>query len=211
MTPTPGGALVLDLHGVLVTPTEPGHSAFLVDIELPPESWSDIRRTYLDEEAAWDQVERGELPLEEFCLELSQRIRDAGGVCSPAEAAHIWGRPHPFRESEPRRRLLRFALDRRPDVQIAIATNSIPEWRPVWEQLLPGVDGFDHTFDSSAMGARKPETRFWEQVEAQLGCSGSAIVNVDDRPQFVAAAQRRGWTALRFETEDQILGALTAG
>lgn len=54
---------------------------------------------------------------------------------------------------------------------------------------------FDTLFFSCEIGAKKPNARFYEAIEAALGLSGEQIAFWDDSPRHVDAAKERGWQA----------------
>jgi hypothetical protein len=64
--------VVWDLHGVLVTGHPADQAAFAQRVGLPADIWNEVRKAYCVDGLAWDQVERGEMTLEDFADELSQ-------------------------------------------------------------------------------------------------------------------------------------------
>lgn len=68
-------------------------------------------------------------------------------------------------------------------------------------RMMPDVMAlFDATVLSFEVGARKPAARFFERAIAATGGPAADCVYVDDRPDFVAAAQAlgmRGWVYAR--------------
>jgi putative hydrolase of the HAD superfamily len=76
-----------------------------------------------------------------------------------------------------------------------IASNQ-ERWRAEHlERSLRLARRFDRLFFSCRLGARKPEPRFYREVERQLGVAGEDILFWDDQPENVAAARERGWSA----------------
>jgi FMN phosphatase YigB (HAD superfamily) len=71
-------------------------------------------------------------------------------------------------------------------------------------RMMPGVMSlFDATVLSFEVGVRKPAARFFELAIAATGGPGADCVYVDDRPDFVAAAEAlgmRGWVYERGRT-----------
>lgn len=57
------------------------------------------------------------------------------------------------------------------------------------------VDGI---FYSAALGCRKPDREFFEQVTAALGFTPAEIAFIDDAEQNVDAARRHGWRAMHW-------------
>ncbi len=58
---------------------------------------------------------------------------------------------------------------------------------------------FERMFASSAMGARKPETQFWQMIADELGeATGPDVLLIDDSEKNVDAARRFGWQAVHY-------------
>lgn len=58
---------------------------------------------------------------------------------------------------------------------------------------------FESLFFSCDLGASKPDSAYYERIEASLGFAASQLVLVDDSERNVAAARERGWLAFRFD------------
>ena len=57
---------------------------------------------------------------------------------------------------------------------------------------------FERLFFSCELGVKKPDSRFYEAVEAALGLSGKQIRFWDDTPSHIEAAKKRGWQAVLY-------------
>lgn len=201
--------LVLDLHGVILSGVDQMHADFLREVPVDDESWAAILADFLDTPDGWGAVECGRVSFEAFCDDLARKVTKAGFACTPSQAGHVWGRPHPFAQSSLRWELLRFVEDINATVPVSIATNNAAAWRESWTAMIPQLDRFYRIFDSCEMGVRKPEAGFWRAVETGLSSSGAQIVFVDDRAPNVEAAQAHGWRAILFRDERQTVHELT--
>lgn len=67
---------------------------------------------------------------------------------------------------------------------------------------FPALSRFDIEVISGREGCIKPEPEIYALVEARTGLSGDALFFIDDRPENVAAAQRRGWRGTVFRRTD---------
>mgnify|MGYP001348056565 CR=1 FL=1 len=56
----------------------------------------------------------------------------------------------------------------------------------------------------------KPDSVIYEVFEQTTGCTGEAIVYLDDRPENIAAARERGWQAIQHVEPASTLPALAA-
>jgi putative hydrolase of the HAD superfamily len=63
---------------------------------------------------------------------------------------------------------------------------------------------FDRLFFSCELNRLKPEEEIYLHVERELGVAGTELLFLDDKPENVAAAQRRGWHGVVFESSDQL-------
>lgn len=57
------------------------------------------------------------------------------------------------------------------------------------------LNAFDHIFNSSVIGAAKPDAQIYAHIESVLGVAPGKIAYVDDSEGNVAAARDRGWNA----------------
>jgi epoxide hydrolase-like predicted phosphatase len=73
-----------------------------------------------------------------------------------------------------------------------------------------GYTQFDATVFSCEEGTCKPEPRIYEIALERLGVEPPEAVFVDDRADFIEGAQRLGMHAIRFESPEQVKGALVA-
>lgn len=60
----------------------------------------------------------------------------------------------------------------------------------------PVFSEFDGWVLSYHVGAMKPEARAYESVEALTRCRGASLLYVDDRPENIEAARKRGWRTI---------------
>ena len=72
----------------------------------------------------------------------------------------------------------------------------------------PLLDEFDFRVLSHEVGAAKPHPAIYAAAEAQAGCPPGAILYFDDVPEYVVAAQRRGWHAVQFREASDLAVAL---
>jgi putative hydrolase of the HAD superfamily len=72
-------------------------------------------------------------------------------------------------------------------------------------RLMPGAIAlFDATVLSFEVGLRKPSVQFYERVVATTGGSAEACMYIDDRPDFVAAAEALGIRGCVYRRGDAI-------
>ena len=64
-------------------------------------------------------------------------------------------------------------------------------------ERYPFMAGFAGYFLSYELGCMKPDARAYVAVEDATGCRPGELVFIDDRPENVEGAARRGWRAIR--------------
>ena len=94
--------------------------------------------------------------------------------------------------------------------RMAICTNNVREWDPLWRAMVPVDEIFDVVIDSSAVGSRKPEPRIYELTLQALGVDAAAAVLVDDIEINCTAARELGMRAVWFQTTGQAMAETEA-
>jgi putative hydrolase of the HAD superfamily len=98
--------------------------------------------------------------------------------------------------------------------RLAICTNNVREWEPLWRAKLPVDEIFDVVVDSAFVGVRKPEPPIYQMTLERLGVEPGEALLVDDIEINCDAARELGMQAVWFRTTEQaveeIERALTA-
>jgi putative hydrolase of the HAD superfamily len=94
---------------------------------------------------------------------------------------------------------------REQDLKMAICTNNVREWSPLWRAMAPVEEIFEVIVDSSEVGARKPDSRIYEVTLEQLGVAPAEAVFIDDLEINCAAARELGLHAVWFQTTEQAI------
>jgi putative hydrolase of the HAD superfamily len=203
-------AVVSDFGGVLTTPLM---NSFLALQDVHGVSAEDFGKAMRAASEAGDgenplfKLERGDVTEAQF-LDI---LRDG----FEAVAGH---RPelHRFREvffealdpNEPMIDLMREckAGGRR----MAMLTNNVQEWEPLWRTMLPVDEIFETVIDSGFVGYRKPERQIYEITLERLGVPASACLFVDDMELNCEAARELGFTAVHYREADQAIADVRA-
>ncbi|MBS1887074.1 MAG: HAD family phosphatase [Actinobacteria bacterium] len=203
-------AVVSDFGGVLTTPLM---SSFLALQDAHGVSGEDFGEAMRAAAAAGDgevplfKLERGDITEPEF-LEL---LRD--GL-----EARLGHRPelHRFREiffealdpNEPMIELMREC--RRGGRRMAMLTNNVQEWEPLWRTMLPVDEIFELVVDSGYVGYRKPERQIYEITLERLGLPATACLFVDDLEVNCDAARELGFRTVHYRDADQAIAEVRA-
>jgi putative hydrolase of the HAD superfamily len=94
--------------------------------------------------------------------------------------------------------------------KMAICTNNVREWEPLWRAKLPVDEIFDLVVDSAFVGTRKPERQIFEITLERLGVDARSALLLDDVELNCAAARELGITAVRFHSSEQAIAEIEA-
>jgi len=200
----PVGAVISDFGGVLTSPLLGSFQAF--------QESSGISLEELGKGMAALADRRGINPL--FELETA-RITEAEFLTElAAQLSHQLGRPvtldgfgeYYFANLEPNEPMIDYMRSlRRRGYKLAICTNNVREWEPLWRRMLPVDEIFDVVVDSAFVGTRKPEPRIYELTLDRLGVDAVAAVMIDDVELNCAAARELGIRAIWFRDAEQAI------
>jgi putative hydrolase of the HAD superfamily len=99
---------------------------------------------------------------------------------------------------------------------MALLTNNVREWEPLWRSMLPVDEIFEVVVDSGFVGIRKPDPPIYELTIERLGdgIGPADCLFVDDVEVNIEAARALGMTAVHFRSSEQAIAeietALTA-
>lgn len=81
--------------------------------------------------------------------------------------------------------------------RMALLTNNVREWEPLWRAKLPVDEIFETVVDSAFVGMRKPDPEIYELTLARLGgIRPGECLFVDDTAANCEAARALGWSAV---------------
>ena len=94
--------------------------------------------------------------------------------------------------------------------KLAICTNNVREWEPLWRAKLPVDEIFDVVVDSGFVGHRKPEPEIYELTLERLGVAATESVLVDDIELNCEAARALGIHPVWFRNNEQAIAEIEA-
>jgi putative hydrolase of the HAD superfamily len=94
--------------------------------------------------------------------------------------------------------------------RMAMLTNNVQEWEPLWRTMLPVDEIFETVIDSGFVGYRKPERQIYEITLERIGLPASACLFVDDLEVNCEAARELGFTAVQYRDADQAIAEVRA-
>jgi epoxide hydrolase-like predicted phosphatase len=201
-------AVICDFGGVLTTP--------LVRSFIAYQEHSGISVSDLGQAMALMTEETGAHPLYELERgRLSERDFLAGLESALGGDATLDGFSEKYFEhldrNEPMIECMRGLRDR--GFRMAMLTNNVREWEPLWRAKLPEIDEiFELVVDSAFVGMRKPEREIYDLTLERLGGSVSAseCVFVDDTDVNCHTAASLGMVAVHFVDAEQAIGEIEA-
>jgi epoxide hydrolase-like predicted phosphatase len=94
---------------------------------------------------------------------------------------------------------------------MAMLTNNVREWEPLWRAKLPVDEIFEVVVDSAFVGMRKPERAIYELTLERLGdVRAEECVFVDDVDVNCATATELGMTAVHYVSAEQAIAEVRA-
>jgi putative hydrolase of the HAD superfamily len=202
-------AVVSDFGGVLTTPLLTSFMAVQDEIGISPENLGKAMRTITEEdgENPLYKMERGEMAEVDFLARLGDGLEPLLGH-----------RPelHRFREIyfqalNPNLPMIELMRELKADgKRMAMLTNNVREWEPLWRSMLPVDEIFETVVDSGFVGVRKPEPRIYEMTLERLGLPAEACLFVDDLPHNCEGAREAGMAAVHFRDNEQAIAEIRA-
>jgi putative hydrolase of the HAD superfamily len=90
--------------------------------------------------------------------------------------------------------------------RMAMLTNNVREWEPLWRAKLPVDEIFETVVDSAFVGMRKPDHAIYELTVAQLeGISAEECLFIDDTEINCDAARELGIVPVHFRDNEQAI------
>ena len=197
-------AIVSDFGGVLTTPLLSSFMAVQDEIGISPENLGKAMRTITEEdgENPLFALERGEMSEVDFLARLGDGLEPLLGH-----------RPelHRFRETyfealHPNAAMIELMRELKASGRrMAMLTNNVREWEPLWRSMLPVDEIFETVVDSGFVGCRKPEARIYELTLERLGLPAAACLFIDDLEPNIEGARALGMNAVHFRDNEQAI------
>jgi putative hydrolase of the HAD superfamily len=202
-------AVVCDFGGVLTTPLFEAFAKIQEQFGIESKDLGGAMQMLSERngENPLFPLERGEISEDAFLAELGAALEELLG-----RETHV----HGFREAlfsgldpnPPMIELMRELRGR--GLRMAMLTNNVREWEPLWRAMLPVDEIFEEVVDSGFVGHRKPERRVYEITVERIGVPFERCLFVDDLEPNIEAALELGMRAVRFEDNEQAIPEIRA-
>jgi putative hydrolase of the HAD superfamily len=201
--------VISDFGGVLTTPLMHSFAAFQDRTGIPAAALGSAMHAIAEREGSHPlfELETGRMSERDFLEKLRVAVEPLLGH-SP--------QMHRFREiyfealeaNQPMIDLMR-ALRAR-GLRMALLTNNVREWEPLWRAMLPVDEIFDIVVDSAFVGMRKPDPPIYELAVERLGDEivPTECLFVDDVLVNVEAARELGMNAIHYRDNEQAIAEI---
>lgn len=200
-------AVVSDFGGVLTTPLIESFAAIQEESGIGLESIGRAmaRVAERDGRNPLYELETGRLSEADFLDRLGAALREetGGDVELHGFSAAYFANLHPNEELIDYFRRLRGR-----GLRLALLTNNVREWEPLWRAKLPVDELFELVVDSAFVGMRKPDPEIYRLTLDRLALPASACLFLDDVDVNVAAARELGMRAVHFRDTAQAIAEL---
>ena len=159
------------------------------------------------EEIPLFKLERGEISEDDFIDRLSDGLEPILG-----HRPHL----HHFRQKfwgalEPNAEMIVLMRELKASgLKMAMLTNNVREWEPLWRSMLPVDEIFEEIVDSAFVGCRKPEARIYELTLERIGMPAEVCLFIDDLQPNIEGAEAAGMSAVHFRDNEQAIAEIRA-
>ena len=211
-------ALISDFGGVLTTPLLGSFLAFQDRTGISGESLgSAMQRIYeRDGEHPLYELEKGHVSEDDFLETLRGELAvELGHEPEMHEFKEIYFEA--LQPNEPMIELMRAA--KAAGHRMALLTNNVREWEPLWRSMLPVDEIFELVVDSAFVGMRKPEPEIYTLTLERLreldpdglgDLDFAECAFVDDIEVNCVAARELGMAAVWFQSTEQAIEEIEA-
>jgi putative hydrolase of the HAD superfamily len=202
-------AIISDFGGVLTTPLIQSFLAFQDQTGIAMETLGTAMQSLAERDGSHPlfELEEGEISEADFLSRIADELEP--------ELGH---RPQMHRFSEiyfkalepnpPMIDLMRELKGR--GLRMALLTNNVREWEPLWRSMVPIDELFELVVDSAFVSCRKPEPRIYEILLERLCVAADRCLFVDDVEVNCEAARELGMTAVHFRDNEQAIPEINA-
>ena len=204
-------AVISDFGGVLTTPLLGSFLAFQDETGISGESLGHAmqRIAERDGEHPLFELERGRLTESEFLdLLRSELAPELGHEPELHRFSEIY-----FEALDPNQPMIDLMRDLKSrGYRMALLTNNVREWEPLWRTMLPVDEIFEVVVDSAFVGMRKPDHEIYELTLERLGdgLAADECLFVDDVDVNCEVARSLGMQAVQFRSTEQAIADVRA-
>jgi putative hydrolase of the HAD superfamily len=200
-------AVVSDFGGVLTTPLVQSFMAFQDQTGIATETLGKAMQaaTEANGDNPLFEMERGEITEVAFLEKLTDSL---GPLLGHRPEIHRFKEIY-FEALEPNPEMIGLMQELKASgYRMAMLTNNVREWEPLWRPMLPVDEIFETVVDSGFVGCRKPEAKIYALTLDRIGLPAEACLFVDDVLVNCEGAEKAGMTAVHFQNNEQAIAAI---
>jgi putative hydrolase of the HAD superfamily len=202
-------AIVCDFGGVLTTPLVESFMAFQDQTGIATETLGKAMQAAT--EAGGDnplfEMERGEITEVAFLEVLTDHL---GPLLGHRPEMHRFKEIY-FEALEPNPAMIDLMRALKDEgYRMAMLTNNVREWEPLWRAMLPVDEIFETVVDSGFVGCRKPESRIYELTLERIDQPAGTCLFIDDVLVNIEGARKAGLHAVHFQDNEQAIAEIRA-
>lgn len=198
-------AVISDFGGVLTNPLWEAFAGWNANVGADPGVLGQALQSAAEErgEHPLYALEKGEMSEQEFTQVVQAHL--PGDIRLDGFRDVYFSHLHP---NEPMIDFLARLRDR--GLRMAMLTNNVREWEPLWRAKLPVDDIFEVVVDSAFVGMRKPDPHIYELTLERLGdgITGDECVFLDDLDVNCEAARELGMHAVQYHDAEQAIAEI---
>jgi putative hydrolase of the HAD superfamily len=202
-------AIICDFGGVLTSPLRDSFAAFQESSGISMEALGEAMAALARRNGANPlfELETGRMTEAAFLGGLSWQLSEHLG--RDIELGGFGERY--FENLHPNERMIGYMRElRNRGYRMAICTNNVREWEPMWRGKLPVDEIFPVIVDSAFVGTRKPERRIYELTLERLRVPAATALLIDDIELNCDAARKLGIHTVRFHSNEQTIAEIEA-
>jgi len=203
-------AVVSDFGGVLTTPLLHSFAAFQDRTGISGEALGRAMQAIDERDGAHPlyELETGRMTEADFLSRIAAELEpELGHRPEMHRFSEIY-----FEALQPNEPMIDLMREiKRSGRRMAMLTNNVREWEPLWRSMLPVDEIFELVVDSGFVGVRKPDPPIYELTIARLsGVSAEQCLFVDDLAVNVETAKAMGMHAVQFRDNEQAIPQIRA-
>ena len=206
---TPIAGVISDFGGVLTTPLVEAFAAIQQESGISPGSLGQAMGRLAARDGAHPlfELETGRISEPDFLQALGAEL--SSSLDRPVRL-HGFTRSY-FAHLHPNQEMIDcMRAQRKRGLRMAILTNNVREWEPLWRAMLPVDEIFHHVVDSAFVGLRKPDRPIYELTLERIGLTADQCLFVDDIDVNCDTARDLGMTAIWFRDNRQAIAEIEA-
>ena len=202
--------VVSDFGGVLTSPLIQSFMAFQDQTGITAETLGHGMRAATEANGGENplfEMERGEITEVEFLEKLTDSLEPLLGH---APEMHRFKEIY-FKALDPNPEMIDLMRELKAEgYRMAMLTNNVREWEPLWRSMLPVDEIFETVVDSGFVGCRKPESKIYAITLERISMPAVSCLFVDDVQVNCEGAERAGLSAVHFRDNEQAIAEIRA-